>query len=77
MKATIHPATQTIKAQCACGAEFAIESTLNENIHLDVCSQCHPFYTGKQNLIDAAGRVDKFKARQAKALKLQSDKHRA
>ncbi|GEM_PF-159439 len=74
MKEGIHPKTQIIKAKCACGASFDIESTLDKNIELEVCSQCHPFYTGKQNLIDTAGRVDKFKERQAKTEQMRQGK---
>jgi len=74
MKQEIHPKTQTIKAKCACGAVFNIESTLNKDLELEVCSQCHPFYTGKQNIIDTAGRVDKFKERLAKTKELQEKK---
>lgn len=61
MKADIHPAYNEIKAICSCGHEFMTSSTLgNDTIHLDVCSNCHPFYTGKQKLMDTEGRVDKF-----------------
>lgn len=74
MQSTIHPTTHTIKATCACGATFEVESTLDHDIQLDVCSQCHPFYTGKQNLVDTAGRVDRFRERQAKASKMQEQK---
>lgn len=71
MKSTIHPETHAIKATCACGAVFTVTSTLDHDIQLDVCSQCHPFYTGKQNMIDAAGRVDRFRERMAKTSSLQ------
>jgi len=71
MKQDIHPKTQMISAKCACGAVFNIESTLSDNLELEVCSQCHPFYTGKQNIIDTAGRLDKFKERQAKTEQLR------
>lgn len=66
MKQGIHPETHLVKANCACGASFAIEMPTAEDLSIEVCSQCHPFYTGKQNLIDTAGRVDKFKERQQK-----------
>lgn len=72
MKTAIHPKTQLIKATCACGASHTVESTLDHDIQIDVCSQCHPFYTGKQNLIDIAGRVDKFKERLAKTEQLKA-----
>ena len=61
MKAEIHPAYGEITVTCSCGSEFKTHSTLGEDLHLEVCSQCHPFYTGKQNILDTAGRVDKFR----------------
>ena len=63
MKAEIHPEYQDIKASCSCGNVIETRSTLAEDIHLDVCSACHPFYTGKQKNMDAGGRVDKFRKR--------------
>ena len=68
MKKDIHPESNTIKAACACGASFDVKSTLKE-IEVEICSQCHPFFTGKEKTIDAAGRVEKFKARAASAAK--------
>jgi large subunit ribosomal protein L31 len=63
MKADIHPTYYpNAKVRCACGAEFTVGSTLPE-IEIEVCSQCHPFYTGKGKLVDTAGRVDRFRAR--------------
>ena len=59
MKTDIHPDYATATVKCACGNTFQTRSTSAE-IHLDICSQCHPFFTGKQKLIDTAGRVDKF-----------------
>ncbi len=61
MKAEIHPAYGEITVACSCGSEFKTQSTLGEDLHLEVCSQCHPFYTGKQKILDTAGRVDKFR----------------
>jgi large subunit ribosomal protein L31 len=62
MKADIHPAYREITVTCSCGNSFQTRSTVrNESISLDVCSACHPFYTGKQKLVDTAGRVDKFR----------------
>lgn len=72
MKQGIHPTTNLVKAVCACGATHEITTTLKDDLHLDVCSQCHPFYTGKQNLIDTAGRVDRFRARQQRTSDLQT-----
>ena len=63
MKADIHPNYVAITATCSCGSSFQTRSTLGKDIHLDVCSQCHPFYTGKQKLVDSGGRVDKFRKR--------------
>lgn len=65
MKTKIHPKYQKIVAHCACGAEYNVGSTAKE-IHLGICAACHPFFTGKQKFIDAAGRVDKFNKRYAK-----------
>jgi large subunit ribosomal protein L31 len=67
MKKEIHPKYfPTAKAQCACGASFTVGSTKPE-INVEICSDCHPFYTGSKELVDIAGRVEKFKARKAKA----------
>jgi large subunit ribosomal protein L31 len=61
MKAEIHPSYQEVKVVCSCGNSFTTRSTLDQELHIEVCSQCHPFYTGKQKIIDAGGRVDKFR----------------
>ena len=67
MKPTIHPQFHmNAKVTCACGNTFVTGSTVAA-LHTEICSKCHPFYTGKQNLIDTAGRVDKFKQRLAAA----------
>ncbi len=63
MKASIHPEYKTIKVTCSCGHEFETRSTMGENLSIEVCSNCHPFYTGKQKMVDTAGRVDKFRKR--------------
>ncbi|MCC2617182.1 50S ribosomal protein L31 [Aestuariibacter halophilus] len=63
MKQGIHPEYNEITAVCSCGNKMAIRSTLNKDLNLDVCSACHPFYTGKQRNVDTGGRVDKFKKR--------------
>jgi large subunit ribosomal protein L31 len=63
MKDGIHPKYNEIKATCSCGNIMNIRSTLDKDINLDVCSSCHPFYTGKQRNVDTGGRVDKFKKR--------------
>lgn len=59
MKANIHPQYEEATVTCACGESFTTRSTKPE-IRVDICSQCHPFYTGKQKLVDTAGRVDRF-----------------
>ncbi len=62
MRQDIHPSYTDLRVNCSCGESFVTRSTLrSEEIHLDVCSKCHPFYTGKQKIVDTAGRVDKFK----------------
>ena len=63
MKDGIHPKYEVMEATCSCGNVMKIRSTLGKNINLDVCSACHPFYTGKQRNVDTGGRVDKFKKR--------------
>ena len=63
MQESIHPDYKEIKATCSCGNVIEIKSTLAEDLQLDVCSECHPFYTGKQKLVDTGGRVDKFRKR--------------
>ena len=65
MKAGIHPDYKEVKVACACGETFTTRST-RPDIHLDICSKCHPFYTGKQKIVDAEGRVEKFKKKYAK-----------
>lgn len=65
MKEGIHPKYKEVKVACACGEAFATMST-RDNIKLDICSKCHPFFTGKQKILDAEGRVEKFKKKYAK-----------
>ena len=64
MKPEIHPKYFKTKAVCACGAAYEIGST-RENIHVDICSACHPLFTGKQKLLDTEGRVQKFQKKYA------------
>lgn len=63
MKNDIHPKYEKITATCSCGNAIETQSTLCKDIHLDICSSCHPFYTGKQKTVDVGGRVDRFKKR--------------
>ena len=65
MKEKIHPKYKEAKVVCACGETFVTRSTM-ENIRIDICSKCHQFFTGKQKLVDAEGRVEKFKKKYAK-----------
>lgn len=66
MKPDIHPEYNTLTVHCACGASFETRSTQSID-QVDICSECHPFYTGKQKLVDTAGRVERFRKRYAKA----------
>lgn len=62
MKSDTHPNYHDIAVKCSCGNTFTTRSTLNgEQLQLDVCSSCHPFYTGQQKVVDTAGRIDKFR----------------
>ena len=63
MKTDIHPNYQEITTTCSCGNVLPVMSTLKDNLSLDVCSKCHPFYTGKQKMLDSGGRVKKFQDR--------------
>ena len=63
MRADIHPKYEEVNVTCGCGSTFTTRSTLPGEMRIDVCSACHPFYTGKQKVLDAGGRVDKFKKR--------------
>ena len=68
MKEGIHPEYKEATVVCACGETFTTRST-NPKIHVDICSNCHPFFTGKQKIVDTEGRVDKFKKKYAKTSK--------
>jgi large subunit ribosomal protein L31 len=63
MKAEIHPRYEAVKATCSCGNVIETRSTLAQDLSLDVCSNCHPFFTGKQKIVDSGGRVDRFNKR--------------
>ena len=63
MKAGIHPDYQAVSITCSCGNVIKTRSTLGKDVRIDVCAQCHPFYTGKQKIVDTGGRVERFKRR--------------
>ena len=71
MKESIHPAYEPAKIICACGHVIETRSTV-QNIHVEICSACHPFYTGKQKLVDTGGRVERFQRRYAQSTKKKS-----
>lgn len=68
MKEGVHPSYKEVTVQCSCGNSFQTRSTVGKDVlQVEVCSACHPFYTGKQKVMDVGGRVDKFKKRYGKA----------
>ncbi len=69
MKSKIHPVYKEITVTCSCGNAWTTRSTLGKDLHIEVCSACHPFYTGKQKIVDTAGRVEKFRQKYARAPK--------
>ena len=71
MKPEIHPSYTETKVICSCGNAFTTRSTLGQDLHVEVCSSCHPFYTGKQKLMDSGGRVERFQRRLEKAAAAQ------
>jgi large subunit ribosomal protein L31 len=66
MKSGIHPEYKKIQVTCSCGNTFETRSTLGQDLQIEVCSNCHPFYTGKQKIVDTGGRVDRFRKKYAK-----------
>jgi large subunit ribosomal protein L31 len=68
MKTGIHPEYQQVQVHCACGAAWTTGST-RKDMRIEICSNCHPFFTGKQKLVDSAGRIDRFQQRYAKRAK--------
>ena len=74
MKPEIHPAYNEINVSCSCGNKFTTRSTMDKDLNLDICAKCHPFYTGKQKLVDTAGIVDRFKKRAAVSTQMASSK---
>jgi large subunit ribosomal protein L31 len=71
MKQGIHPEYVETKVHCSCGNEFVTRGT-SESIRVELCNQCHPFYTGKQKLVDSGGRVERYKQRYAKTQQKQA-----
>ena len=69
MKAAIHPAYNEVRVHCACGNQFVTRSTHKGAINVEICSNCHPFFTGKQKLVDTAGRVERFRRKYEKMAK--------
>lgn len=63
MKKDIHPDYEMMTATCSCGNVIKVRSTVGKDLSLDVCSECHPFYTGTQKIMDSGGRVDRFRQR--------------
>jgi len=72
MKPKIHPEYTTITVTCSCGHSWDTRSTLGRDLHVEVCSQCHPFYTGKQKIVDTAGRVERFRQKYARKTSTKS-----
>jgi large subunit ribosomal protein L31 len=71
MKAGIHPEYKQMMVTCTCGNKFETRSTIGQDLQVEVCSNCHPFYTGKQKIVDTGGRVDKFRKKYAVAPKAE------
>ena len=67
MEAAIHPEYKEITVTWSCGSTFSTRSTLGHDLQIEVCSSCHPFFTGKQKIVDTGGRVDKFRKKYARA----------
>jgi large subunit ribosomal protein L31 len=74
MKAAIHPAYDEINVICACGSTFKTRSTHKGDIRVEICSSCHPFFTGRQKLVDTEGRVDRFQKKMQKSKDLKEKK---
>ena len=66
MKDGIHPKYAEVEVTCSCGTKFTTRSTVTKPLHIEVCSECHPFYTGKQKIVDTAGRVERFRQKYSK-----------
>jgi len=78
MKTDIHPAYHEVTVVCACGSTFKTRSTYKGDLlHLEICSNCHPFFTGKQKLVDSAGRVERFQRKYQRVPKTESAETKA
>ena len=77
MKAGIHPAYNVVKVTCACGNTFQTRSTHKGDIRVEICSKCHPFFTGRQKLMDTAGRIDRFQKQVQKTQDMKDAKDAA
>lgn len=75
MKAEIHPAYEEVSVICACGSTFKTRSTHKGDIRVEICSSCHPFFTGRQKLVDTEGRVDRFQKKMQKSKDLKEKKN--
>jgi large subunit ribosomal protein L31 len=73
MKQGIHPEYNEVSVSCSCGNTFVTRSTSTKPFALDVCAKCHPFYTGKQKIVDTAGRVDRFQQKYRRGAKVAAD----
>ena len=74
MQANIHPAYKQITVKCNCGNQFQTGSTLAADLQTEICSKCHPFYTGTHKIVDTAGRVEKFRAKYARPTDEKAEK---
>jgi large subunit ribosomal protein L31 len=78
MKKDIHPAYKEVKVTCSCGNTFTTHSTIaKDKLNLEICSNCHPFYTGKQKIVDTAGRVDRFRQKYGKSTPAKASSKKA
>ncbi|MCA2967831.1 MAG: 50S ribosomal protein L31 [Acidobacteriaceae bacterium] len=77
MKAGIHPAYNLLNVICACGSTFQTRSTQKTDLRVEICSSCHPFFTGRQKLIDTEGRVDRFNKRMLKSAEIKKAREAA
>ena len=75
MKAAIHPAYDAVNVVCACGSTFQTRSTHKGDLRVEICSSCHPFFTGRQKLVDTEGRVDRFQKKMQKSKELKEKKN--